>query len=106
MLEVLTKLTNLEIYFQRSNQQLVLIKFSTSWCAPCHSLEKVIQKLLQENNKIIALEINVEKFPNLAQRLMFDVKAVPALFLVWKTKIIRRSQGYMDLAKLREFIKI
>jgi thioredoxin-like negative regulator of GroEL len=52
-----------------------------AWCGPCKTLQENIEKLLAERNDLLVLEIDAEKFPELAQRPEFNVYSVPALFL-------------------------
>jgi thioredoxin 1 len=87
------------------NQQLLLIKFSTDWCVPCHKLRETISKLLEKEVNLLVLEINVEKLPFLAE--LFGISTVPTTFLFFQGRIIKGPQvGNMNPLQLKNFIKI
>ncbi|CAG8829409.1 7226_t:CDS:2, partial [Racocetra persica] len=70
--------TDLDTFLQKNHDKLVLVKFSTTWCPPCRVLQKNIQELMAELEKsaapkkdLLVLEVDAEKFPQLAQREQF-----------------------------------
>lgn len=64
--------------------KVVLIDFYTTWCGPCHLLDKLtwtdtnVIKLLEE--KTVALRLDAEKETNLASR--FKIEAYPTILLI------------------------
>lgn len=103
MLKKLVELVKEEDFdpFLRDNQdKLVLVKFSAVWCPPCQVLQKNIERLLSELETtagqlkdLVVLHIDVEKFPQLAQRSQFRVKSVPTFFLFYQGKMIKEGNG-------------
>ncbi|CAG8444208.1 16925_t:CDS:2, partial [Cetraspora pellucida] len=70
--------SDLDTFLQKNHDKLVLVKFSTAWCPPCQVLQKNIGELLAELEKsaapkkeLLVLEVDAEKFPQLAQRTQF-----------------------------------
>jgi len=104
MINNLNNLGEFEFYLEKSQKQLLLVKFSTSSCAPCIRIQKEIDKLLKEEQKLLFLKIDATKFPSLAQK--FNIQSVPALILFNQGKIVKEQIGYVELPELREFIKI
>ena|SRR5438034_1136959 len=88
----------LGLFLQHHSDKLILIKFFTTWCTPCHELQRNIEQLLQERKDVVVLEIDAEKFPELAQRPEFNVRAVPALFL------FRQGNQVRSVEQLKKFI--
>jgi len=92
-------------FFLRDNQdKLVVVKFFTTWCFPCRELQKNIAVLLTEKKNLAVLEVDAEKFPQLAQSPEFNIRSVPTVFLFWKGRLIRKGSGNMNVQQLREFI--
>ncbi|CAJ0866226.1 13979_t:CDS:10 [Entrophospora sp. SA101] len=96
-------------FLQNNHDKLVLVKFSTTWCAPCRLLHENIRELLTEleqpvgqRKEVVVLEVDAEKFPQL--RNQFSVRSVPTTFLFHQNKIIKRASGNMSVQQLKEFI--
>jgi len=113
MLESLVKEEEFDSFLQNNQDKLVLVKFSTVWCSPCQVLQKNIKELLTELEKsagrgkdLVVMEVDAEKFPQLAQRSQFKVYSVPTIFLFHQGKLIKKGSGSMSVQQLREFIGI
>ena len=113
MLKNLVKEEDFDSFLQNNQNKLVLVKFSTVWCPPCQVLQKNIEELLSELEKItgqpkdlVVLQVDAEKFPQLAQRPLFNVYSVPTIFLFHQGKMIKRGSGSMSVQQLKEFISI
>lgn len=113
MLKSLVKEEDFDPFLQNNQDKLVLVKFSTVWCPPCQVLQKSIEELLNELEKtaksqkdLVVLQVDAEKFPQLAQRPSFSVYSVPAIFLFHQGKMIKRGSGSMSVQQLREFVGI
>ena len=102
MFAVLNDIVEFDTFLQKSNNQILLVKISASWCIPCKKLQKEIEKLLVEVNgdqeqKLIVLEIDIEKIPALVQKTGttdFKVKSIPALFVFHHGKLKKNNQDY------------
>jgi len=110
---MLKNLVNEEDFDSFLQNKLLLVKFSTVWCSPCQVLQKNIEELLSELEKmtgqskdLVVLQIDAEKFPRLAQRPLFSVYSVPTIFLFHQGKMIKRGSGSMSVQQLKEFISI
>jgi thioredoxin-like negative regulator of GroEL len=113
MLESLLQEEGFDSFLQNNQDKLVLVKFSTVWCAPCQVLEKNIKELLNELGKateqskdLLVLQIDAEKFPRLAQRPSFSVYSLPTIFLYHQGKMIKKGTGSMNVQQLKEFVRI
>jgi thioredoxin 1 len=104
MLKILEKIADFNFLLRHSPEK-VLVKFFATWCRPCQQLQENIKKILEEENCLV-LEVDVEKFPELASKPEFNVRSVPALFLFFQGKKIRENRGYLNTDELKNFIKI
>ena len=103
MLKVLEKIEDFNSWLNQSRAK-VLVKFSTEWCRPCQKLKASVEDLLKEESGLLVLEVDAEKFRELAQRSEFNVNSVPVLFLFQDGKIIKENRGYLNSEELREFV--
>ena len=77
----------------------ILVDFYADWCGPCRMMGEVLENI----DNIEILKVNVDKFPELAQRYM--VMSIPTLLLMDNGKVIRSNVGFMNEDEINEFIK-
>lgn len=81
----------------------VLLDFYADWCGPCKSLLPTVEKLaVKYEGEILIRKVNVDRFPELAQK--FAVRSIPALFLIQDKKILEKLQGNQSEPALESFI--
>src|SRR5205809_7168273 len=91
-------------FLQANQDKLVLVKFFVTWCSPCRVLKRNIQELLTEKKDLVVLAVDGEKFPQLAQRSEFKVRAFPTIFLFRAGKAVKEERGSLSIQQLRKFI--
>lgn len=84
-------------------QDLVVCMFSAPWCAPCHRLSPIVQKVASENDRVKFCKVNIEDFPELADQ--YNVTVVPTLIFFYKNSGVYTMVGASE-AKLRAGIEI
>jgi len=112
MLKSLVKEEDFDPFLHDNWDKLVLVKFSTSWCPPCQSLQKSIEKLEEQQKDLIVLEVDADRFTQLKYQeqdqkfQQLAVYSVPTLFLFRQGKMVKEGHGSMSVQQLREFISI
>jgi len=104
-LKRLEKEEELNFFLQGNKEKKVLVKFFTTWCPPCRELQKNLESLLKERKDLEILEVDAERFAEIAQRPEFAVSSVPTLFLFYNGKMVRKASGSMNIQQLEEFIR-
>ncbi|HET9847052.1 MAG TPA: thioredoxin [Candidatus Dormibacteraeota bacterium] len=84
-------------------QQLVLLDFWATWCAPCKMLKPVIDDLANEyQGRMVVAELDVDANPVTASK--FAVLSIPSLILFRAGKPAERIVGYKPKAYLKQRI--
>jgi len=87
----------------RSQEQLVVLDFWASWCAPCRMLGPILEKLAKEyDGSFMLVKADTEKVPEAAAQ--FGVQGIPAVFAVVDGKIANAFNGAMPEPELREWL--
>jgi thioredoxin 1 len=86
-----------------ASQQLVLVDFWATWCAPCKMLRPVVEELATEYaGRVTVAELDVDANPLTASK--FAVLSIPSLILFRDGKPADRIVGYKPKAYLRQKI--
>ena len=83
---------------------LKILKFEADWCGPCQKMKPIFSTVSKEFGASVAFEsIDVDKQPRLAET--YKVELLPTVIAVKDGKVVGRSTGFMNAAKLKGFIK-
>ncbi len=82
----------------------VLVDFYADWCAPCQTMDPIIEQVLSDlNGKVRLVKVNIDKNPQLAQQ--FGVRSIPHYILFKKGKILWRKGGLVLKRELEKSLK-
>lgn len=93
----------------RSAKKPLLLRFTASWCVPCQVMDAAawpddqVQSLLAE--KVIAMEVDVDREANRALLRRYRVTGVPTLLLLNPQGEETARSGFQSAEALREFLK-
>jgi len=83
---------------------LKILKFEADWCGPCQQMKPVFSEVSKEfASKATFQSIDVDKQPALAET--YKVELLPTVVAVKDGKVVGRSTGFMNAAKLKSFVK-
>lgn len=87
-----------------SNQQPVVVDFWAEWCAPCHLLDPILERLAEEASGAFRLaKVDVDASPKLAQE--FGVQGVPTVKVFRNSQVVAEFSGLRPEPQIREFLK-
>jgi thioredoxin 1 len=89
-----------EVY---NTKKLILIYFGADWCGPCKSLGPVFSKVSEKFEEVKFIKINVDKSKEISEE--FQVRGIPAMFLVRDKNIVSRNTGFMDKEPMTNWIE-
>lgn len=81
-----------------------VLDFYAEWCGPCQTLLPTVEKLAEEfDGKVEVLKVNVDQQRDLATK--FNVRSIPAIFLMKENKVLGNIKGLVSEHELRSKIK-
>ncbi|CAM9237123.1 unnamed protein product [Ectocarpus fasciculatus] len=92
----------LERVISDSNDALVVIDFTATWCGPCQKISPVFELLSQELTDVVFLKVDVDENEETAQK--YDVVQMPTFLFMRKGEVVDQFSG-ASVAMLREKIE-
>ena len=87
-----------------SGEQLTLVDFFATWCAPCKAMHPVLDQLKEYmGDKIRIIKIDVDK--NQALSNAYGIQSIPTLMLFRNGNTLWRQSGAMRLPDLKRVIE-
>ena len=59
------------------NSKSVFVDFFADWCGPCKMVGPVVDKVSEQYDDVTFLKVNVDDFPDIAQR--YGIMSIPTL---------------------------
>jgi len=86
--------------FQKNlENNVTLVDFNATWCAPCKAQEPVIKYLMEKyQDRAFIIEIDIDKHRDLATKYM--VQSIPTLIIFKDGKEIKRFIGLQSEAMI------
>lgn len=87
----------------RDSEQIVLIDFWASWCAPCKMLAPTIDIIAEDYPQVKVCKVNVDQESKLAAA--FNVTSIPTLVVIKDKKVTATSVGVVTKDKIKEMLE-
>jgi thioredoxin 1 len=88
----------------QSSDEAVLVDFFADWCAPCQSMNPILDAVVEElGGKVKLYKLNVDKNPQVS--FQFGVRSIPHYILFKKGKILWRKGGYITKREMLQALK-
>src|SRR5262245_65911085 len=81
------------------SEQPVLVDFWAGWCAPCHRLAPVVERLAAAFEGRVAVgKVNVDDDPELARA--YEIRSIPSLLVFRGGTVVERIVGVKSFEDL------
>ena len=89
--------------YETTNDDLVLLVFSSTWCEPCKRMHSVLEEIDCEMSGVVKIVINdLNENQDFANN--FDLIGTPTLILLRGDKILEKMMGYQPKEIVIELI--
>src|SRR5580693_4248027 len=86
-----------------SDDAPVVVDLWAPWCGPCRTLGPVIERVVEGTDGAVRLaKINIDENPRSAS--IFNVQSIPAVFAIYKGRIVDQFIGALPEREVRAFV--
>ncbi|MEN9784832.1 MAG: hypothetical protein RLZZ299_96 [Pseudomonadota bacterium] len=81
----------------------VLVDFTAAWCGPCKAIAPLLDQVSEQHaGALKVVKVDVDQNPVTAAR--FNVRSIPALFLLKDGKVVDQRLGALNRTALDQFV--
>lgn len=96
------ELTNENFQETVNNNDVVLIDFWASWCAPCRTFGPIFEAASEQNPDMVFAKVNTEEQMELAAQ--FQVRSIPMLAIFKEQILVFAQPGALPASALDQLI--
>lgn len=85
------------------NNDMIIIDFWASWCAPCRSFAPTFEAASEEHQDIVFAKVNTEEQQELAGA--FNIRSIPTIMVFREKVIVYADAGALPAAGLQQLIE-
>ena len=90
---------------ETSNEKPVLVDLWADWCAPCHTIAPILEKVLHSYAGAVALaKLEVDDGENMKIAGRYAVRGFPTILLIQDGEEIGRFSGAKSIRFIEDFI--
>ena len=84
--------SNFDTVVLQAGSTPVMVDFWAQWCAPCRAIAPILEAIsLEQQGKVIIVKLNVENFPQIANR--YSVNSIPTMIIFKAGQQVDRLVG-------------
>jgi len=83
----------------------VILDFYADWCAPCRMIGPVLEQISEEHPDIKVVKVDVDVPENGPLANQFNVRGIPALFVLKEGKQVAQRAGFTPKDALVQWVR-
>ncbi|QJC29098.1 thioredoxin [Enterobacteriaceae endosymbiont of Plateumaris rustica] len=96
-------LTDINFKVNININSFILVDFWADWCNPCKMFSLVLDEIFKiYNKKLIFAKLNIDKYPNIAQK--YNIRSIPTIILFNNGIIVDQTTGSINKIQLIKFL--
>lgn len=85
------------------NSKSVFVDFFADWCGPCKMVGPVVDKVSEQYDDVTFLKVNVDDFPDIAQR--YGIMSIPTLLGFRDGQLTSKIIGFQLEAGIKDAVE-
>lgn len=85
-----------------ADNPVVLLDFSATWCAPCQTMLKTLEGMIEKYPNIAFAKVDIDLCYALTDK--FGVRSIPTLLLVKNGEVVDTLTGAQSVARIESFL--
>lgn len=85
------------------NSKSVFVDFFAEWCGPCKMVGPVVDKVSEQYDDVTFLKVNVDDFPDIAQR--YGIMSIPTLLGFRDGQLTSKIIGFQPEAGIKDAVE-
>lgn len=90
--------------FKKKQDKLVLLDFYANWCAPCQTMEPIMDELTKTLSDLVEI-VRIEADSNSKLTSLYRISNIPSFILLKDQKIVWRQTGLLTKREIIEVIQ-
>lgn len=90
--------------FKKKQDKLVLLDFYANWCAPCQTMEPIMDELTKTLSDLVEI-VRIEADSNSKLTSLYRISNIPSFILLKDQKIVWRQTGLLTKREIIEIIQ-
>lgn len=74
-----------------SEEGVVLVDFSATWCGPCRMIGPVLEDIAKETEDAVIVKLDVDENPELSAE--YGIRSIPAVFAIKNGEVMGKLVG-------------
>lgn len=85
-----------------SDDQPVVVQFSTKWCAPCKIMKPIMTQIQSERGDFLYKIVDAEDNPKAS--MAYKIRSVPTIYLIEKGEIVSNYRGLANPVQINGWL--